>query len=427
MKKQTIFNNTLWLSAEKLLSMLLSLGVMLIMARHLAPGLFGQLSYLISLIAILTPFGALGLNALITRELVRYPENTASIIGTALGLRIIGCIISFFIGYVLTHFIVEGDLIVFWYVLLLGNIFSSFLVFDYWLQAKEVNRYASLIRLVVLIVMSLLRVLSVYFNASLDMFIYLYALEMAFVGLLFLSFYLKKGKLIFSLTKAINLLRQSGWLILSGVAAVIYLKVDQVMLGMLSNDSEVGIYAVAARLSEVWYFFPVAIVISNFPKLLEVKKNNEYLYSIKLQKLNDLLFSLSILLALVVSLFSDWIVPLLFGEAFSGSSLVLKIHIWAGVFIFMRALLSKWLLIEGLLKFSLITQVCGAIINVGLNYVLIPIHGAVGAAIATIASYAVASFFSLLLHRDTWPMALVVAKSFLLPFRLAYMGRSIYG
>ena len=68
-----------------------------------------------------------------------------------------------------------------------------------------------------------------------------------------------------------NLLKQ-GWVIyLASFFAVIYLKIDQVMLRWLADSAEVGVYAVAARLSEVWYFIPTAIVASVFPKLIDLR------------------------------------------------------------------------------------------------------------------------------------------------------------
>ena len=51
--------------------------------------------------------------------------------------------------------------------------------------------------------------------------------------------------------------------------AIVYLKVDQIMIGEMLGGEELGIYSVAVRMSEVWYFFPTAIIVSFFPKLLK--------------------------------------------------------------------------------------------------------------------------------------------------------------
>ena len=112
--------------------------------------------------------------------------------------------------------------------------------------------------------------------------------------------------------------------------------------------------------------------------------------------------------------------------SFEESTPVLVVHIWVGIFVFMRALLSKWLITENLLKLSMVSQILGAIVNIALNLKLIPLFGPLGAAYATIISYAVAGYIVLFLHRDLWPMAKVVSKSIVLPVRLMVHGRHLY-
>jgi O-antigen/teichoic acid export membrane protein len=139
---------------------------------------------------------------------------------------------------------------------------------------------------------------------------------------------------------------------------------------------------------------------------------------------------MAFVLAVIVQLVGGPLVELLFGERFAASTPVLQIHIWAGVFIFMRALLSRWLLAEDLLRFSLVTHVAGAVMNVALNLLLIPRYGATGAALATVASYACAGWLALFLSERTRPMGWAMAKSLLLPFRwgdLAVYARQIAG
>ena len=231
---------------------------------------------------------------------------------------------------------------------------------------------------------------------------------------------LKQG--VFSLTKldwcnGSSLLKQSKWMILSGIASIIYLKIDQVMLTEMVSASENGVYAVASRISEVWYFFSIALVASFFPTLLKTKNDDFSKYKAQLQRLSDILFTSAIVIAITLTFLSDWLIVFLFGAEYIAAGQILSLHIWAGVFVFMRALLSKWLLAEDLIIFSLVTHGVGAIINVLLNYWLIPLLQGEGAAIATVISYAFASYIVLFFHRSTWPMAKIMTKSLLLPIR----------
>lgn len=117
---------------------------------------------------------------------------------------------------------------------------------------------------------------------------------------------------------------------------------------------------------------------------------------------------------------SPWFIPLAFGEGFSASIDILNIHIWAGCFIFLRAVLSKWLLAEGLLKFSLLTHGLAAIVNISLNLYLIPIFGGKGAAIATLISYGCSSYIVLWLREETRVMARIMNASVIYPFEFAF-------
>lgn len=102
-----------------------------------------------------------------------------------------------------------------------------------------------------------------------------------------------------------------------------------------------------------------------------------------------------------MSLSAPWIISLLFGENFSAAVEVLRIHIWAGCFIFVRYLISQHLVITEQEPLSLLSHGIGAVLNVGLNLWLIPQMGIVGAAWATLISYAYASFFFLFLSSST--------------------------
>jgi O-antigen/teichoic acid export membrane protein len=124
-------------------------------------------------------------------------------------------------------------------------------------------------------------------------------------------------------------------------------------------------------------------------------------YLIKLRRFALLFFSAALAIAVAMSLTADWIVVLLFGEAFSAAVTVLQIHIWSGCFIFVRYLIGQHLVITEQEPLSLFSHGMGALLNVGLNLWLIPKYGIVGAAWATLISYAYASFFFLFFAKRT--------------------------
>src|SRR5690606_26357182 len=138
-------------------------------------------------------------------------------------------------------------------------------------------------------------------------------------------------------------------------------------------------FSVAASLSEAWYFVPIAIVTSVFPRLIELRDQSPEVYARRLQQLLDFLLVLALIVAAAVQVVARPFIVKMYGETYEPAVLMLQLHILSGVFMFMRALLSKWILIEDLLIFSLVTQGLGALANVALNFFMIPKWGGVGA------------------------------------------------
>jgi O-antigen/teichoic acid export membrane protein len=154
----------------------------------------------------------------------------------------------------------------------------------------------------------------------------------------------------------------------------------------------VGNYAVAVRLSEAWYFIPMAITSSLFPAIINARNYSKELYHARLQKLYGLLTWMSISIALPITFLAEEIIQLLFGGEFLLAAGVFKIYIWSGVFVFLGVASSKHLLLEDLNKISFVRTFLGCLVNIVLNLILIPKVGINGAAWATFISYAVANF-----------------------------------
>ncbi len=418
--------NTAWLFSEKIITLAITFLINIFLARYLAPEQFGQYNFIVSFLALLTPFTSLGLNALVTREIVN-GRSQYEVLSTSFLLRLMGggigttlAIVSIFIWQSSIELVDPKWLI----VAAIVNISSAFYVIEFYFHAEVASKYLVFVRVTTLAVSSIAKLVGIFLNSDLSFFIWVYFSELVVRGLLYVSSYLYYNKrfsevikldyISWDKTYALSLLKQSKWLVLSGFMSVVYLKIDQLMIGQMVGATELGIYSVAARLSEVWYFFPLALTTSFFPRLLKAR-NDQVKYNLQLEQLCGVLLWMAVVIAIAVSLLGTWLVPLAFGEPYAPATPILTIHIWAGCFIFMRALLSKWLIAEGLLKFSLFTHGIAAVINVVLNYVMIPKFGGEGAAIATLISYASASYFVLWLHPKTQIMAIIMTKSIFMP------------
>lgn len=418
--------NTAWLFSEKIITLAITFLINIFLARYLSPEQFGQYNFIVSFLALLAPFTSLGLNALVTREIVN-GRSQYEVLSSSFLLRIIGGVVGATLAIVAVLIwqtsieLVDPKWLI---VAAIVNISSALYVIEFYFQAEVASKYLVFVRVTTLTISSVAKLVGIFIKADLDFFIWVFFAELIVRGMLYVSSYLYYNKRFVEVIRvdhiswdrpyAFSLLDQSKWLVLSGFMSVVYLKIDQLMIGQMVGAIELGIYSVAAKLSEVWYFFPLALTTSFFPRLLKAR-NDQAKYNFQLEQLCGVLLWMAVAIAIAVSLVGTWLVPLAFGEPYAPAAPILTIHIWASCFIFMRALLSKWLIAEGLLKFSLFTHGIAAVINVLLNYIMIPKFGGEGAAIATLISYASASYFVLWFHPKTQIMAVIMTKSIFMP------------
>jgi PST family polysaccharide transporter len=413
--------NGSWWLAERLGLLALTLVTSVIVVRALGPAAYGELSYLLALVGLLAPLAQFGVSGLVARALLEQPGDEAAVLRAALLMRLAGCAAAFLIGLGWWAWFETqpGER---WVVLVLlaAQFATSFQVVEFWFQVHY--KAAALVpwRTGVTVVAALLKVAVAVATGNAASVACVFAVEYLLLGAASVVALRRAGGSWIRPGPSPEWMgwfaRRSPWLLASGVAEVIYLRIDIVLLERLRGVEEAGIYAVAARLSEVWYMVPVALMGAAFPALWN-RRSDAAAYQRSLQASLDALCALALALAVFMQFAGRPVVELLFGERFAASTPVLQIHIWAGIFIFMRALLSRWLLAEDLLRFSLVTHVTGAILNVALNFVLIPRHGAVGAAIATVVSYAGAGWLALFLSARTRPMGWMMARSLMLPLR----------
>jgi O-antigen/teichoic acid export membrane protein len=181
------------------------------------------------------------------------------------------------------------------------------------------------------------------------------------------------------------------------------------------DASAVGNYAAAVRLSESWYFIPMAITSSVFPSIINAKKQSEQLYYQRLQKLYDLMVWLALAIAIPTTFLAPWIIRILYGKAFVPAAEVLSIHIWAGVFVFLGFANGRWIVAENVQYIAPIRSTAGGMMNIVLNIVFIPKYGINGAAITTLFSVLVASHIAFLFINKARRIFIMQNRSFFRP------------
>lgn len=401
--------NSSWLLIEKITRMFVIFFVGIWLTRYLGPQRFGAFSYAQSFVGIFIAIASLGLDGILVRELLKKSNSSNELMGTVFILKILGATLVVVILYIAIQF-TSNDATTNTLILIIGSasFLHSFNIIDFYFQSKVLSKYTVYARIITLTITTMIKVFLIINSARLIDFAYLVVLESLLLILIYIYFYKKSCKsnnLIdwtFKWHTAKLLLKDSWPLIFSFLAIAVYVKVDQIMLKEMLGSKQVGQYAAAARLSEAWYFIPTVIATSIFPAIINAKKTSKHLYFSRLQKLYDLMVWSAIAIALPMTFLSDWLVSVLYGDQFKESSQVLIIHIWSGVFVFLGIAFGQYLIAENQTQKALYRTVIGAISNIVLNYILIPIYGIEGAAISTLLSQFITNylydFFDIDLH-----------------------------
>jgi len=386
-------------------------------ARYLGPEHYGLLSYALSFVWLFSSLASFGIDDILIRELVRYPEQRRNLIGTVFWLKVCGSILMGTAIAAVLHFKAE-DQQTYWLIALiaLGFLFQATNVVELFFQAQVQSKFAVRAQIIQLLITSLIKIYLVWSEAELVWFAVALMLDQAVVAVLLLIMYRWKIEkfpyLSFKIIKAKLLLKDAWPLIFAGMVVSIYMKIDQIMLKEMLNAKAVGVYAASVKLCEAWYFVPTALMASLFPAVVEARKKSETIYEERVQKLYDLMVWGSVAVALPTTLLSDWIILILYGNAFQEAADVLRIYIWAGVFVSLGVASSKWLVAENLQRYSFYRSALGAILNVGCNLWLIPIYGIKGAAFATLLAQGTVAFVSLSFFSKTRKNCWTVINSF---------------
>jgi O-antigen/teichoic acid export membrane protein len=394
-----IIDNIGWLFLDRILRIGVGFFFVTYIARYLGPEQFGLLSFAITFCGFFGVIAGLGLQNIVVRDILSYPRTRLVTLGSAAFLQLISSLVSYFFMLLIIFHIRPDETLAHVIVCILG--LAIFLkaseIAIFWFESQVQSKYNVWVQNVLFIIFIAIKLILILQQAPLVIFAWAILAESSLVGFILLIAMNKLGPSLLRLSvskKCVKTLVKDSWPVaISSIAIMVYMKIDHVMLGQMIGDEAVGIYSVAVRISELWYFIPIIITSSVMPLILKSKKLNEKQYYKRLQKLYDLMAFISITISLFVTFLAEPIVDLLFGANYISAAKVLKTHIWASVFVFLGVASHVWYIAENRLKTALLLTICGAVVNVILNFLLIPKIGVFGSAISLVISQIVSCWF----------------------------------
>lgn len=408
--------NFSWLAFDKTLRLVGGLLVGVWIARYLGPEQFGRLSFALAYVGLFGVVANLGLHSLLVREFVRCPDERLTLLGTGIALLSAGGVVAACLAIAGVQFLSllqEVETLVL--VLVFSLLFKPAELFRAWFEAQTLSGVVVRAEGAVFLAFIVAKVGLILAGASVVAFAWANSLEVVAGAAVLAGAYASRrtpnGRWQVRLDAAARLIRGSWSLLLSGLAIMIYMRVDQIMLGEMLGPEAVGMYSAAGRIAEAWFVVPVIVCSSLFPMLLEIRAQSVKRYLAGLQDLYNLLCMASVLFCLVASLGSEMLIQILYGADFAHAAHLLAIQVWAGIFVAMGVARGKWLLAEDKQHFGYWYVGLAMLVNVAGNWFLIPRFGGAGAAAASVVAQAVTALIAPALFRETRPSAVMLARS----------------
>ncbi len=278
--KKKSLSNLIWLGSDKFLRSGILFILTIFVAQYLGPEQFGILNYILSIIAIFYVFSSLGLEPIIVKKIVENKKNSNLILSTSLVIRLLGSFCCYLILFVILK-LINFDEKLLNYTLIIGLtiILKTTEVFFSYFHAKLLSKMIIISQFIGLFFLVFFQIILLITKSPLIYFFLSYLFEVLVISILITVIYFKKNNMLnflkFKFKTAKQLLIKSWPILFSGIGIILYMRIDQIMLGSMINQKSVGIYSVAVRISEIWHFIPKIILISITPYLIQLyKKKN---------------------------------------------------------------------------------------------------------------------------------------------------------
>jgi O-antigen/teichoic acid export membrane protein len=173
-------------------------------------------------------------------------------------------------------------------------------------------------------------------------------------------------------------------------------RLDVIILDNMSTPYEIGLYSKGVAVTQ--YLWQIPMVLSPVIFTRSAISKNEKAFSLKVASLLRISLIIISLASIVLFVFSDWVILLLFGEEFQGSTSVLNILLLGVILLTVFKVMNMDLAGKGKPWISMKAMIPALIINIVLNVIWIPTKGADGAALASTISYSSAALLFLFFY-----------------------------
>ena len=388
--KHSVFKNAAWIIGCKIVQSLINLLIGLLTARYLGPSNYGIISYVSSIVAFAMPIMQLGLKQTLVKEFVQAPDREGEILGTALMINIISSIFCMLgsVTFVMVADAGEKQTILVCALYSLTLLFQATEMTQYWFQSKLLSKYPSIATLCAYIVVAVYKLYLLVTQKSVVWFALSNVLDYFLISLILMVIYRKVGgqRLGIDWKLGRQMLSRSKYYIIPSLMVMIFQHTDRIMIKMMIGEAETGMYSAAITCIGISGFVFAAVIDSARPVILEMKTKDQALYETRVIQLYSIITCMSMAQSVGMALLAKPLVWLMYGPEYAGSARILAVAVWYITFGYYGSVRNIWILAEEKQKYLTGINIAGALANVILNFCLIPIFGAIGAAVASLVT-----------------------------------------
>lgn len=403
--KKVVAVNASYLAIGSIITKAIMLFVFIYVGRIFGPEIFGKYNTAYNYIYIFGVLAVLGTNMTMIRSCVQNPEKQNTILNLFYSVRFYMSVIAIIIALIFIFFIgfdrdVKLLILIFLPLLLIGGAIPSGLSEHYnsFFKITQDMRYVTYILVIRVI---LFAIIVFIFIISDKLNIITLSIILTFTSLISYiiqkritsKYYIQKLILKIELKKFFPYIKP---VLLFGFSYLVFelsIRINILMLSGNSLNEDAGYYSSAWQFVSIGILFISSLSSAIFPNSMKNITNKEYR-----KKMFKWLFIISLLWAsfcLVVPLFSEYLITLVYGYKFKPAAGILNIIIWFLPF----RLLSLWgfqiLEARDKLFLSLILIVIPTLINITINIIVIENYKSIGTAWASFISYFLVMILSL--------------------------------
>jgi O-antigen/teichoic acid export membrane protein len=358
-------------------------------ARYLGAEGFGVLSFALAFTGIFGLLGDLGLSTLAIREVARDKSLSSKYLGNITSIKLFLVIITFgVIGISINILDYPQQTINVVYIIAASTLLTNLTqIFSSMFQAYEKLEYLSIGRVINGVLMLIGAFIAIKQNLSIVSFVSIYLFVNGIVLLYSIcicswKFVLPTLRIDFIFWKKI--IKESLPFWLTSVFVIIYFRIDMVMLSLMKGDVVVGWYAASYRLIDALSFIPSVFMSVMYPVFSRYHVNSKKSLELSFEKSYRFLIIIAIPIGIGTTLLAEEIINLVYGDEYIPSVIALQILIWASVLSFINYTPATFLNSTNNQRKLMIFTSYGALLNIILNFVLIPSLSYSGAGIATV-------------------------------------------